>query len=67
MAHARIHLGLVIDASAPLGPWIATGLDPAPLDLVARVNGEVPQSANTRDMIFGIRVLRNTVVPRSAP
>lgn len=45
------------DASAPLGPWIAGGLDPGTLDLVARVNGAVRQAANTRDMIFDVPTL----------
>lgn len=49
------------DASAPLGPWIAAGLDPGNLDLVARVNGQVRQAANTRDMIFDVPTLIETV------
>lgn len=49
------------DASAPLGPWIARGLDPGNLDLVTRVNGQVRQAANTRDMIFDVPTLIETV------
>lgn len=40
------------DTFAPLGPWIETDLYPGELDLVTRVNGQVKQSANTRDCIF---------------
>lgn len=45
------------DGSAPLGPWITSGLDPGALDLTARVNGEIRQSANTREMIFDVPTL----------
>ena len=43
------------DSFSPLGPCIATGLDPEDIDLVARVNGRVVQQANTRDLINSIR------------
>lgn len=49
------------DASAPLGPWIAHGLDPASLDLVVRVNGVVRQAGNTREMIFDVPALIETI------
>lgn len=42
------------DTFAPLGPAIVTGLDPAGLALTTRVNGEVTQSANTRDLLFSV-------------
>ena len=45
---------------APLGPVLVTAdeiPDPQVLDLVLTVNGEVRQSANTRDMIFGVAEL----------
>jgi 2-keto-4-pentenoate hydratase/2-oxohepta-3-ene-1,7-dioic acid hydratase in catechol pathway len=42
------------DTFAPLGPWIVTGLDPADLTVVCRVNGQVKQHASTTDMVFKI-------------
>lgn len=44
--------GKSFDTFCPVGPVIETDLDPAALRLVTRVNGEVKQNANTRDMIF---------------
>jgi 2-keto-4-pentenoate hydratase/2-oxohepta-3-ene-1,7-dioic acid hydratase in catechol pathway len=41
----------------PLGPWIVTPDefgDPGQVDLQCSVNGEVRQSANTRDLIWGV-------------
>ena len=40
------------DGFCPLGPWVATDVDPSDLLLETRVNGEVRQSAHTSDMIF---------------
>jgi len=40
------------DSSAPLGPWIETGVDPNDLALETRVNGEVKQSQRTSDLVF---------------
>lgn len=48
------------DTLTPLGPWIvdaADVADPHALDVTTRVNGEVRQQGNTRDMIFTIPVL----------
>lgn len=42
------------DTFAPLGPCIVDGLDPANLDLQTRVNGEVKQSSNTRQLIHDV-------------
>jgi len=42
------------DTFAPLGPWIATGLDPASLRVTCRVNGEIVQHGSTADMAFKI-------------
>lgn len=38
------------DTFAPIGPWIETELDPSALRILARVNGQVRQDGNTRDM-----------------
>jgi 2-keto-4-pentenoate hydratase/2-oxohepta-3-ene-1,7-dioic acid hydratase in catechol pathway len=40
------------DSFCPLGPWIETEVDPSALLLRARVNGEVRQEANTKEMVF---------------
>jgi 2-keto-4-pentenoate hydratase/2-oxohepta-3-ene-1,7-dioic acid hydratase in catechol pathway len=45
------------DGSAPLGPWIADGLDPGALTLTVRVNGRVCQTGTTQDMIFDVPAL----------
>jgi len=44
--------GKGFDTFCPVGPVIETDLDPSALRLVTRVNGEVKQNGNTRDMIF---------------
>ncbi len=44
--------GKGFDTFAPLGPCIETELDPAALQVAARVNGDTRQNGNTRDMIF---------------
>jgi 2-keto-4-pentenoate hydratase/2-oxohepta-3-ene-1,7-dioic acid hydratase in catechol pathway len=41
------------DTFAPFGPWIAC-IDPAYADIKTRVNGEIKQSSNTSDLIFGV-------------
>jgi 2-keto-4-pentenoate hydratase/2-oxohepta-3-ene-1,7-dioic acid hydratase in catechol pathway len=49
--------GKSLDNSCPIGPWIVTRdeiEDPHNLRLVTRVNGIEKQNANTRDMIFDI-------------
>lgn len=47
-------LGKTCDHFAPIGPCIVTAdeINPYNLDIECRVNGEVRQSANTKDMIF---------------
>jgi 2-keto-4-pentenoate hydratase/2-oxohepta-3-ene-1,7-dioic acid hydratase in catechol pathway len=40
------------DTFAPIGPCIATGIDPGHLHLTTRVNGEVRQRGRTSDMVF---------------
>ena len=42
------------DTFAPLGPWIATDLDPTDLELHTRVNGEVVQRTNTSLLIHDV-------------
>jgi 2-keto-4-pentenoate hydratase/2-oxohepta-3-ene-1,7-dioic acid hydratase in catechol pathway len=42
------------DTFAPLGPWIATNLDPTNLELQTRVNGDVVQRTNTSLLIHDV-------------
>jgi 2-keto-4-pentenoate hydratase/2-oxohepta-3-ene-1,7-dioic acid hydratase in catechol pathway len=45
------------DTFCPIGPWIEVGLTPeqiGALNVVCRVNGQVRQSGNTHDMVFGV-------------
>jgi 2-keto-4-pentenoate hydratase/2-oxohepta-3-ene-1,7-dioic acid hydratase in catechol pathway len=47
--------GKAFDTSAPTGPWIVTEDeidDPQALDIQTRINGELRQSSNTRNMIW---------------
>jgi 2-keto-4-pentenoate hydratase/2-oxohepta-3-ene-1,7-dioic acid hydratase in catechol pathway len=55
--HGQWFKGKSLDTFCPLGPWIVhkSALpNPQQLRLVCRVNGEVMQDGNTRDMIFDI-------------
>jgi 2-keto-4-pentenoate hydratase/2-oxohepta-3-ene-1,7-dioic acid hydratase in catechol pathway len=42
------------DTFAPMGPVIATGLDPSNLRVITRVNGVVRQDGNTADLLFSV-------------
>ena len=42
------------DTFGPVGPTIATGLDPDDVQVETRVNGEVRQHARTSDLIFDV-------------
>jgi 2-keto-4-pentenoate hydratase/2-oxohepta-3-ene-1,7-dioic acid hydratase in catechol pathway len=53
-------LGKSLDGFAPIGPDLVTAdlvPDPNALKLECRVNGELRQSSNTSDMVFGCRTL----------
>ena len=57
---SQLMLGKTCDGFAPLGPWLVSAdqvPDPQSLKLECRVNGEVRQSSNTNDMIFGCRTI----------
>jgi 2-keto-4-pentenoate hydratase/2-oxohepta-3-ene-1,7-dioic acid hydratase in catechol pathway len=45
------------DTFSPLGPCIATGLDPGDLAIKSYLNGELRQSARTSDLVFGVAQL----------
>ena len=47
-------IGKGFDTFCPLGPVIATGLDPSDLKLEARLNGETRQSSSTSDLLFTV-------------
>lgn len=56
-ASGNIIMGKNFPTSAPMGPYVVTKdeiPDPHNLQLVTRVNGEVRQNANTKDMIHKI-------------
>ena len=55
--HGQWFKGKSLDTFCPLGPWIVhkSALpDPQKVRLICRVNGDVMQDGNTRDMIFDI-------------
>ena len=45
------------DTFCPLGPWIETDVDPADLELVTSVNGEVRQRARTSQLLHSVAEL----------
>lgn len=47
-------IGKGYDTFCPLGPVIATDLDPSNLQLEARLNGETRQSTSTSDLLFSV-------------
>ncbi len=49
------------DTFGPVGPWIATDVDPNNLELVVRLNGKVMQKANTSELIHGIPIIIQTI------
>jgi 2-keto-4-pentenoate hydratase/2-oxohepta-3-ene-1,7-dioic acid hydratase in catechol pathway len=55
--HGQWYKGKALDTFCPLGPWIvhkSAVPDPQQVRLICRVNGAVMQDGNTRDMIFDI-------------
>jgi 2-keto-4-pentenoate hydratase/2-oxohepta-3-ene-1,7-dioic acid hydratase in catechol pathway len=60
MATSQWMMGKTFDTFAPMGPWIVSAdeiADPQALDIKLTLNGEVMQSSNTRELIFGIPAL----------
>ncbi len=56
--HGQWFKGKSLDDSCPIGPWIVTADeigDPQTLAIAMRVDGEIKQSSNTAEMIFGVR------------
>ena len=57
MDQGALLVGKGYDSFCPLGPVIATGLDPTGLRLGARVNGVERQASSTSDLLFGVAAL----------
>jgi 2-keto-4-pentenoate hydratase/2-oxohepta-3-ene-1,7-dioic acid hydratase in catechol pathway len=57
MATTQWLMGKTFDTFAPIGPYLVTAdeiADPHALDISLRINGEVLQNSNTRELIFKI-------------
>ncbi len=54
MDQGALLVGKGFDSFCPLGPVIATDLDPTNLKIGARVNGQTRQASNTSDLLFGV-------------
>jgi 2-keto-4-pentenoate hydratase/2-oxohepta-3-ene-1,7-dioic acid hydratase in catechol pathway len=61
--HKQWFLGKSLDTFCPMGPWIVTSdeVDPTSLEVRSLVNGELRQNGNTRDLIFDIPRLIETL------
>jgi 2-keto-4-pentenoate hydratase/2-oxohepta-3-ene-1,7-dioic acid hydratase in catechol pathway len=57
MDQGALLVGKGYDTFCPLGPVIATGLDPTAIAIGARVNGTLRQSSNTSDLLFSVAAL----------
>lgn len=54
MDQGALLVGKGFDTFCPLGPVIATDLDPTNLKIGAQVNGETRQASNTSDLLFSV-------------
>ncbi|MBM3484910.1 MAG: fumarylacetoacetate hydrolase family protein [Alphaproteobacteria bacterium] len=63
LKHRQWFLGKSLDGACPMGPYVATAdeLDGSKLDIRCWVNDELRQNANTRDLIFDIPTLIETI------
>ncbi len=54
--HSQWHIAKSLDTFCPMGPWLVSKdeLDAANLDIKCWVNGELRQNSNTKQMIFDI-------------
>lgn len=61
--HKQWFLGKSFETSCPMGPWITTAdeIDGADLTVQCWVNGEQRQNATTRDLIFDVPTLIETL------
>jgi len=46
--------GKSADSFCPVGPWLETDLDTSALSVQTKLNGELKQDGNTRDLIFSV-------------
>lgn len=54
MKFGCLFAGKAFESYAPIGPVIATGLDPANLMITGRLNGEIRQHGSTADLLFTV-------------
>jgi 2-keto-4-pentenoate hydratase/2-oxohepta-3-ene-1,7-dioic acid hydratase in catechol pathway len=61
--HKQWFIGKSLDTFCPMGPWLVTAdeVDVGDLDVKCWVNGELRQDANTRDLIFDVPTLIETL------
>jgi len=61
--HRQWLLGKAIDTFCPMGPWLvsADSVDGLAAPIRCWVNGELRQDANTRDLLFGVPALIETL------
>lgn len=61
--HKQWFLGKSLDSFCPLGPWIVTAdeVDLSDTSVRSWVNGELRQNSNTRDLIFDVPTLIETM------
>lgn len=57
MKQGCLVLGKAFDGFNPLGPAIATGLEPGRIDIVGRVNGVERQRSNSADLVYAVTAL----------
>ena len=53
----QLTLGKGFDSFCPLGPCIATDIDPNAVDIESFLNGERKQASNTRNFLFPVEEL----------
>ena len=63
LKHRQWFIGKSLDTSCPMGPWITSAdeVDAENLNIKCWVNDELRQEANTRDLIFDIPTLIETI------
>ncbi|MGN7477081.1 fumarylacetoacetate hydrolase family protein [Solibacillus silvestris] len=62
--HKQFFLGKSLEGSCPMGPYLVTKdeiPDPHALSIVTKVNGEVRQNGSTKDMLFSVADIIETV------
>ena len=63
LKHRQWFIGKSLDGSCPMGPWIASAdeIDAENLSIRCWINGELRQEGNSRDLIFNIPTLIETI------